>query len=102
MTSEAFVWIWLPDETKPVLCGKLQEKAGELQFYYGKSYLARRTAISLDICEMPLESGAFRPRIGEMHGAIRDAAPDAWGRRVLLYRLNQNTVTELMYLKMTT
>jgi len=98
MTSEAFVWIWLPDETRPVLCGKLQENAGELQFFYGKSYLARRTAISLDIREMPLESGVFRPRIGEMHGAIRDAAPDAWGRRVLLYRLNQNTVTEFDYL----
>lgn len=47
---------------------------------------------------MPLESGIFRPRIGEMHGVIRDAAPDAWGRRVLLYRLNQNTVTEFDYL----
>jgi hypothetical protein len=33
MTSEAFVWIWLPDETRAVLCGKLQPSAGELQFY---------------------------------------------------------------------
>jgi len=98
MTSEAFVWIWFPDETKPVLCGKLQEHAGELQFYYGKSYLERKNAISLDIREMPLESGVFRPRFGEMHGVIRDASPDAWGRRVLLYRLNQRTVTELDYL----
>ena len=98
MTSEAFVWIWLPDETKPVLCGKLQQKSEELQFFYGKRYLAGRNSISLDIREMPLEGGVFRPRIGEMHGAIRDAAPDAWGRRVLLYRLNQNTVTELDYL----
>ena len=98
MTSEAFVWIWLPDENKPVLCGKLQERVGELQFFYGKSYLARSNAISLDIREMPLESGVFRPPIGETHGAIRDAAPDAWGRRVLLYRLNQHTVTEIDYL----
>jgi serine/threonine-protein kinase HipA len=98
MTSEAFVWIWLPHEAEPVLCGKLQENAGELQFFYGKSYLERRKAISLDIREMPLEEGIFHPRIGRIHGVIRDAAPDAWGRRVLLYRLNQNTVTELDYL----
>lgn len=98
MTSEAFVWIWLPDETGAVLCGKLRQSSGELQFYYGKSYLERTNAISLDVRELPLESGMFRPRFGEMHSVIRDASPDAWGRRVLLYRLNQGTVTELDYL----
>jgi len=98
MTSEAFVWIWLPDATEPVLCGKLQEDAGELQFFYGKSYLEKSDAISLDMRELPLESGVFRPRVGEMHGVIRDAAPDAWGRRVLLYRLDQDNITELDYL----
>ena len=98
MTSEAFVWIWLPDAVEPVLCGKLQEDAGELQFFYGKSYLEKSDAISLDIRELPLESGVFRPRVGEMHSVIRDAAPDAWGRRVLLYRLDQDNITELDYL----
>ncbi len=98
MTSEAFVWIWLPDATEPVVCGKLQEDAGELQFFYGKSYLERSDAISLDTRELPLESGVFRPRVGEMHSVIRDAAPDAWGRRVLLYRLEQDNITELDYL----
>jgi len=98
MTSEAFVWIWLPDAVKPVLCGKLQEDAGELQFFYGKSYLEKSDVISLDIRELPLESGVFRPRVGEMHSVIRDAAPDAWGRRVLLYLLEQDNITELDYL----
>jgi len=98
MTSEAFVWIWLPGVTEPVLCGKLQEDAGELQFFYGKSYLEKSDAISLDVRELPLESGVFRPRVGEMHSVIRDAAPDAWGRRVLLYRLEQDNITELDYL----
>ncbi len=98
MTSEAFVWIWLPDAVEPVVCGKLQEDAGELQFFYGKSYLEKSNAISLDMRELPLESGVFRPRVGEMHSVIRDAAPDAWGRRVLLYRLKQDHITELDYL----
>ena len=98
MTSEAYVWIWLPGETRPVLCGKLRENAGELHFVYGKSYLARNNAIALDPREMPLEERVFFPRFGEMHSVIRDAAPDAWGRRVLLYRLNKGIVTELDYL----
>jgi serine/threonine-protein kinase HipA len=98
MTSEAFVWIWLPDETEAVLCGKLQQSKEELHFYYGKSYLLNPHAISLDTRELPLENSLFRPRFGEMHSVIRDASPDAWGRRVLLYRLNQRTVTELDYL----
>lgn len=98
MISEAFVWIWLPGETQPILCGKLQQNYGELQFLYGKSYLGQRHAISLDPRELPLEEGVFRPRVGEMHGVVRDASPDAWGRRVLLYRLDQGAVTELDYL----
>lgn len=98
MTSEAYVWIWLPGETRPVLCGKLRENVGELHFVYGKSYLARNNAIALDPREMPLEERVFFPRFGEMHSVIRDAAPDAWGRRVLLYRLNKGIVTELDYL----
>lgn len=98
MTSEAFVWIWLPDAFEPVLCGKLQEDAGELRFVYGRSYLERNDAISLDMRELPLESSIFRPRVGEMNGVIRDASPDAWGRKVLLYRLKQDHITELDYL----
>ena len=98
MTSEAFVWIWLPSGTEPVLCGKLQEDAGELRFVYGRSYLDRNDAISLDMRELPLESSVFRPRVGEMHSVIRDASPDAWGRKVLLYRLQQDHITELDYL----
>jgi serine/threonine-protein kinase HipA len=98
MTSESFVWIWLPDAIEPVLCGKLQEDAGELRFVYGRSYLERNDAISLDMRELALESGVFRPRVGEMHGVIRDASPDAWGRKVLLYRLKQDHITELDYL----
>jgi serine/threonine-protein kinase HipA len=98
MTSESFVWIWLPDAVEPVLCGKLQEDAGELRFVYGKSYLERNDAMSLDMRELPLESGVFRPRVGEMHSVIRDASPDAWGRKVLLYRLKQKHITDLDYL----
>ena len=38
---EAFVWIWLPDETEPVVAGRLEAENGNILFNYGKSYLER-------------------------------------------------------------
>ncbi len=40
--KEAFVWIWLPGETQPVVAGKLEADNGFIRFNYGKSYLNRR------------------------------------------------------------
>jgi serine/threonine-protein kinase HipA len=34
--SEAFVWIWLPGATEPVVAGKLTADADKLVFNYGK------------------------------------------------------------------
>ena len=83
--SEAFVWIWLPNETDPVVAGKLTAEDNYLIFNYGKSYLERSNAISLYEAELPLRSGALPLLSGlSMPSCIRDAAPDAWGRRVLI------------------
>ena len=45
MTSRSIVWIWLPGETKPVVAGILQRVGPQLLFNYGRSYLARESAI---------------------------------------------------------
>ena len=37
--KEAFAWIWLPEETKPVVAGRLAPDGDNLIFNYGKSYL---------------------------------------------------------------
>ncbi len=39
--KDAFVWIWLPGETEPVVAGKLEDDDGFISFNYGKSYLER-------------------------------------------------------------
>jgi len=39
--KEAFVWIWLPGETQPVVAGKLEVDNNSIHFNYGKSYLHR-------------------------------------------------------------
>lgn len=87
-TSEyryAFVWIWLPGATEPVVAGKLTADGDYLVFNYGKSYLDRKNAISIYNAELPLKTGALPLLSGlSMAGCIRDSAPDAWGRRVLI------------------
>ena len=87
--SQAYVWIWLPGETAPVVAGKLESVNDQLLFNYGKSYLERihdiAPAISIYPQELPLQSGRI-PLLGglNMPGCIRDAAPDAWGRRIII------------------
>ena len=87
--KEAFVWIWLPDETEPVVAGKLEADNGNILFNYGKSYLQRvddtKPAIPIYEPELPLKAGVLPLLEGlSMPGCIRDAAPDAWGRRVII------------------
>ena len=85
--SEAYVWVWLPGSIEPVVAGLLSKKGRQLVFNYGRSYLERQDAIPLYEPELPLRSGELPVFAGlNMPGCIRDASPDAWGRRVLINR----------------
>ncbi|MBX9804534.1 MAG: HipA domain-containing protein [Alphaproteobacteria bacterium] len=83
--TEAFVWIWLPNETEPVVAGKLTSQRDSLVFNYGQSYLSREDAIAIYEPELPLEPGLLPLLPGmSMPSCIRDGSPDAWGRRVII------------------
>jgi len=87
--NEAYVWIWLPRETEPIVAGRLEADNGNLLFNYGKSYLERvndtKPAIPIYEPELPLKAGTLPLLEGlSMPGCIRDGAPDAWGRRVII------------------
>ena len=83
--GEAFVWIWLPGASEPVVAGRLDEVGGEATFVYGRSYLRRPGAISLYAPELPLSEERIRPLPGlDAPGCILDARPDAWGQRVIM------------------
>ena len=87
-TTEAFVWNWLPGATEPVVAGRLDQDGDRLLFTYGASYRRRKSAISLYEPELPLQEGTIAPITGlSMASCIRDASPDAWGRRVIINRL---------------
>jgi serine/threonine-protein kinase HipA len=85
--KEAFVWVWLPGEIEPVVAGRLAAAGDQLLFNYGRSFLARKNAVPLYEPELPLRPGVLPLLNGlRMPSCIRDAAPDAWGRRVILNR----------------
>lgn len=85
---EAYVWTWLPGRAEPVVAGRLAPTPQGLQFNYGRSYLARSDKVSLYLPELPLQPGLLPLPTGlSMPGCLRDAAPDAWGRRVILNQL---------------
>lgn len=87
--NEIFVWIWLPAERDPVVAGKITKADKRILFTYGQSYLDNPKAIPIYDKELPLQSGVQEKKLGTeaMPGCIRDAAPDAWGRRVILNKL---------------
>ena len=87
--NEAYVWIWLPGKVDPVVAGRLEADNGSVLFNYGKSYMDRivsgKPAISIYEPELPLVAGILPLPTGlTMPGSIRDASPDAWGRRVII------------------
>ncbi|MGE0769782.1 MAG: type II toxin-antitoxin system HipA family toxin [Hyphomicrobiaceae bacterium] len=85
---EAYVWIWLPQATAPVVAGRLAVEDGIHVFNYGRSYLERADAIAIYAPELPLRRGAIEPTPPlKMANCLRDGAPDAWGRRVIINRL---------------
>ena len=84
---EAYVWIWLPGKTMPVVAGHIHAEGDHFVFTYGRSYLARDDAIPICEPELPLGRGAIVPEPPlEIANALRDASPDAWGRRVIAHR----------------
>ena len=107
---ERTVFIHLPGETEAVPAGRLTmiEQGLQVQastFAYGRRYVARANALPIDPIALALAPGRNDeervPAGGlAMFGALRDATPDAWGRRVIENRLRAppNGLPESVYL----
>jgi len=60
------------------------------RFRYGDRYLDRADAVAFDPFKLPLTREVVElTALKGVPGAVRDAAPDAWGRRVIEYRLGR-------------
>ncbi|WP_299194644.1 type II toxin-antitoxin system HipA family toxin [uncultured Amphritea sp.] len=84
--TEAYVFIEMPNESAPVLAGRLNIDPGNNtgSFIYGKSYLARTDAFAFDPINLPLTDS-----LQMIHGndgvptVLLDAGPDNWGQRLM-------------------
>jgi serine/threonine-protein kinase HipA len=102
--TECFVYITLPGETESVTAGRFEltkDRRGNAlgRFVYGKSYLARGNAVAVDPIELKLSGDTYETaRLNGVFGALRDAGPDYWGRRVIEKHAGAAQLGELDYL----
>ena len=100
-SEELYVWTWLPDQTEPVLAGRVDQAGALVTFVYALRYRARPDAISLFAPELPLRPGVQEPVDGlTIAGVLRDGSPDRWGRGVIERRRGAapNSLSEIDYM----
>lgn len=106
MTSEheCFVYIVLPGATEFVTAGRFRISTGSTgdpagAFVYGRRYREHADAVELDPVELRLTDHVYETaRMEGCFGAIRDAMPDSWGRRVIERHAGATPLDEFDYL----
>jgi len=102
--SECFVSITLPGSVSAVTAGRfvLEESSGGVpygRFVFGRSYLENPNAIDIDPVQLKLSESTYETfQLNGVFGALRDAGPDFWGRRVIEKRAGKPRLGELDYL----
>lgn len=101
-----YVYLQLPGGLGLVTCGRYEREVlrdGRVvgRFVYGKSYRARADAVPLDPYHLPVTPRRYETaKLDGMFGALRDASPDAWGRRVIERMTGRADLDELDFLLM--
>lgn len=101
--ERAYVYLQLPGSLEIVTAGffEQEDRAGVPLgvFVYNPAYLSRSDAVPLDPFELPLRQGRFETvKLNGIFGALRDASPDAWGRRIIERTLDRFDLSEVDYL----
>jgi serine/threonine-protein kinase HipA len=103
-TTGCFVYIALPGATEAVTAARFElttnRGGGALgRLVYGKSYLAREDAVPFDPVELTLGPRVYETTMMKgVFGALRDASPDSWGRRLIERHAGKSPLSELDYL----
>jgi serine/threonine-protein kinase HipA len=102
--SECFVYITLPGVVAAVTAGKFvltRNTRGDAlgRFVYGQSYLKNPHAVEIDPVQLKLLGRTYETaQLNGVFGALRDAGPDYWGRRVIEKHAGKAQLGELDYL----
>lgn len=86
MADERYVWIWLPEQRDPTLCGHIRWDGRAASFAYVRSYRARSDAVAIAPgwgFDTELGDRLFPSEDDPLPGAIADVAPGRWGDYVL-------------------
>lgn len=106
MTSERECYVYLvpPGQTDFVTAGRFRvvtqdDGTATGSFVYGRRYLERNDAVELDPIELRLANRIYETgRMQGFFGAIRDAMPDFWGRRIIEKHSGHANLAEFDYL----
>lgn len=99
--TECFVYITLPGQTGAVTAGRFELRPDIPlgRFVYGRSYMERKDAVELDPVELKLATRTYETTaLNGVFGALRDAGPDYWGRRVIDRHIQKSPLSEMDYL----
>lgn len=102
--TECYVYITLPGETKAVIAGRFELQTDHRdmpigRFVYGRSYLERSNCVPIDPVELKLGKKTYQTTAQNgVFGALRDAGPDYWGRRIIERHAEKFPLSELDYL----
>ncbi len=101
--QRAYVYLQLPQSLEVVTAGfyELDFPQGlpTGSFVYNPNYLQRADAVPLDPYELPLAPRRVQTvKLKGIFGPLRDASPDAWGRRIIEKHTGRTDLTEVDYL----
>lgn len=99
----AYVYLQLPQSFEVVTAGYYEldfpQGVATGSFVYNPAYLDRPDSVPLDPYELPLSPRrATTVRLKGIFGALRDASPDAWGRRIIEKHTGRADLNEVDYL----
>jgi serine/threonine-protein kinase HipA len=106
MTSKrsCYVFLQLPGVLDVVPCGRYEREVlrdGRVigRFAYARSYRERGNAVPLDPYHLPVTPQRYETaKLDGVFGALRDASPDAWGRRVIEKMTGRADLDEMDFL----
>lgn len=98
--QRAYVYLQLPQSLEVVTVGFYEldfpQGVPTGSFVYNPAYLQRADAVPLDPYELPLAPRRVQTvKLKGIFGPLRDASPDAWGRRIIEKHTGRTDLTEV-------
>ena len=99
----AYVYLQMPQSPETVTAGYYEldfpQGVATGLFVYNPAYLERKDALAIEPYELPLSPRrATTVHLKGIFGALRDASPDAWGRRIIEKHTGRTDLSEVDYL----